>query len=45
VLAGYVDKSEDLDEAMAKFAIAYAERDYDLLAAARQGRIQVASEF
>lgn len=49
MLAGYVGKSEDLDEAMAKFAIAYAdqtERDYDLLAAAaRQGRIQVASEF
>lgn len=49
MLAGYVGKSEDLDAALAKFAYAYAdrtERDYDLLAAAaRQGRIQVASEF
>ncbi len=49
MLAGYVGKSEDLDEALAKFAHAYAdqtERDYDLMAAAaRQGRIQVASEF
>jgi uncharacterized protein (DUF2252 family) len=48
MLAGYVGKSEELDEALAKFARAYAdrtERDYDLLvAAARQGRIQVASQ-
>jgi hypothetical protein len=49
MLAGYVGKSEDLDEAQAKFAHAYAdrtERDYEqLAAAARQGCIQVASEF
>jgi uncharacterized protein (DUF2252 family) len=49
MLAGYVGKSEELDEALAKFAHAYAdqtEQDYDqLAAAARQGRIQVASEF
>jgi uncharacterized protein (DUF2252 family) len=49
LLAGYMGKSEELDEALAKFAYAYAdqtERDYDLLkAAARQGRIPVASEF
>ncbi len=49
MLAGYVGKSEDLDEALAKFAHDYAdqtERDYELLAAAaRQGRIKVASEF
>jgi uncharacterized protein (DUF2252 family) len=49
LLAGYVGKSEELDEALAKFAQAYAdqtERDYELMvAAARQGRIPVASEF
>lgn len=49
MLAGYIGKGEDLDAALAKFAHAYAdqtERDYDLMvAAARQGRIQVASVF
>ncbi|PSB21991.1 DUF2252 domain-containing protein [Phormidesmis priestleyi ULC007] len=49
MLSGYVGKSEALDEALTKFAHAYADqtdRDYDqLAAAAKQGRIQVASEF
>lgn len=49
MLAGYLGKSDELDEALAKFAVAYAdqtERDYDLLlAAARAGRIQVASDY
>ncbi|NJP09651.1 MAG: DUF2252 family protein [Leptolyngbyaceae cyanobacterium RU_5_1] len=49
MLAGYVGKSEELDEALTTFAHAYAdqtERDYEQLAvAARQGRIQVSSEF
>jgi hypothetical protein len=49
MLAGYVGKSEELDEALAKFAHAYAdqtERDYGQLAtAARQESILVASEF
>lgn len=49
LLSGYVGKDETLDAAMVKFAQAYAdqtERDYDqLIAAARQGRIHVASEF
>jgi uncharacterized protein (DUF2252 family) len=49
MLAGYLGKSEELDEALATFAHAYAdqtERDYEQLAtAARQGRIQVASQF
>jgi hypothetical protein len=46
VLAGYVGKSDVLDEAIARFAFAYAEqtdRDYDALTkAARAKRIQVA---
>ena len=46
MLAGYVGNSEELDEAMVRFAFAYAdqtEKDYDALAAAaKQGRIQVA---
>jgi uncharacterized protein (DUF2252 family) len=47
MLAGYVGgKSEELDEAMVRFAFAYAdqtERDYDaLVAAAKKGRIHVA---
>ena len=46
VLAGYVGKSDVLDEAIARFAFAYAEqteRDYDALAkAARTKRIEVA---
>ena len=46
MLAGYVGKSEELDEALTRFGNLYAdqtERDYELLqAAAAQGRIQVA---
>ena len=46
VLAGYVGKSEVLDEAVTRFAFAYAEqteRDHDALArAARAGRIEAA---
>jgi uncharacterized protein (DUF2252 family) len=49
MLSGYLGKNEELDDALVKFAHAYAdqtERDYDqLVAAACQGRIQVASEF
>lgn len=49
MLSGYLGKDETLDDALVKFAHAYAdqtEQDYDrLAAAARQGRIQVASEF
>jgi hypothetical protein len=49
MLAGYIGKNEALDDAMVKFAHAYAsqtDRDYDqLVAAAQQGRIPVASEF
>lgn len=49
MLAGYIGKSEALDEALAKFASSYAnqtEQDYDrLVAAAKQERIQVASAF
>lgn len=48
MLAGYVGRSGALDDALVKFAFAYAdqtEQDYDqLVAAARQGRIPVASE-
>lgn len=44
MLAGYIGKSEALDEALVKFAFAYAEqteRDYDqLVTAVKQGRIQ-----
>ena len=46
MIAGYAGKNETLDEAIARFASAYAdatERDHDLLArAARKGRIRVA---
>ena len=46
-IAGYVGKNDDLDEAMVKFAFAYAdqtEKDYKALeAAATSGRIKVAS--
>lgn len=46
VIAGYLGKSEGMDDAVARFAVAYAEqtdRDYDALKkAARQKRIQVA---
>ena len=49
MLAGYMGENEALDDALAKFAFAYAdqtEQDYDrLAAAAKQGRIQVATEF
>jgi uncharacterized protein (DUF2252 family) len=49
MLSGYIGENEALDDALVKFAHAYAdqtERDYDQLAvAARTGRIQVASEF
>lgn len=45
-IAGYVGKNDDLDEAMVKFAFAYAdqtEKDYYALAeAAKSGRIKVA---
>jgi uncharacterized protein (DUF2252 family) len=48
LLSGYIGKSEALDDALVKFAFAYAdqtEQDYDqLIAAIKQGRIQVASE-
>jgi uncharacterized protein (DUF2252 family) len=47
MIAGYVGKSDELDEAMVNFAFAYAdqtEKDYQALtAAARSGRIKVAS--
>lgn len=43
VLAGYCGKSEELDEAMAAFAVAYADRSEadhaDLVAAVKSGRI------
>jgi hypothetical protein len=46
LIAGYLGKSEGMDEAVARFASAYAEqtdRDYDaLVMAAKQKRIQVA---
>ncbi len=49
MLSGYIGENEALDDALVKFAHAYAdqtEQDYDQLAtAARTGRIQVASEF
>ena len=49
VLAGYLGKSGVMDEAIFRFASAYAdqtERDHQALSiAARQGRIPVASEF
>lgn len=45
MLAGYVGKNDDLDEAMVRFAFAYAdqtEKDYQaLVAAANSGRIKV----
>jgi uncharacterized protein (DUF2252 family) len=47
LIAGYTGKSDELDEAMVKFAIAYAdqtEKDYKaLVAAAKSRRIRVAS--
>jgi uncharacterized protein (DUF2252 family) len=48
IIAGYLGKSEATDEAIARFAAAYAdqtERDHEALAeAARQGRIRVAHD-
>jgi uncharacterized protein (DUF2252 family) len=48
MIAGYCGASETLDEAIAKFAVAYAkqtERDFDALGKARRsGRIKVAAE-
>jgi uncharacterized protein (DUF2252 family) len=47
LIGGYVGKKDDLDEAMVRFAFAYAdqtERDYQsLVAAAKSGRIKVAA--
>lgn len=47
MIAGYVGKSSELDEAMVNFAFAYAdqtEKDYQVLvSAAKNGRIKVAS--
>lgn len=47
MIAGYVGKSDELDEAMVKFALAYAdqtEKDHQALVnAAKTGRIKVAS--
>jgi uncharacterized protein (DUF2252 family) len=47
LIAGYVGKNDDLDEAMVKFAFAYAnqtEKDHQALeAAAKSGRIKVAA--
>ena len=47
MIAGYVGKNDDLDEAMVQFAFAYAdqtEKDYKaLVAAAKSGRIKVAT--
>jgi Uncharacterized protein conserved in bacteria (DUF2252) len=49
MLAGYLGKGGVIDEAIARFAAAYAdqtERGHAALAAAaRQGRIPVATEF
>ena len=48
LIAGYCGNSDDLDEAIAKFALAYAkqtDKDYEALDKARRsGRIRVASE-
>ena len=47
MIAGYVGKSDELDEAMVNFAFAYAdqtEKDYQaLVSAGKSGRIKVAS--
>jgi len=47
-ISGYLGKSDTFDEAIADFAIAYAdqtERDYEvLMKAARAGRIELATE-
>ena len=48
MIAGYAGNSEELDEAMVKFAFAYAdqtEKDFNILAAAaKSGKIKVAEE-
>jgi hypothetical protein len=48
LLSGYLGNSDELDEAMIKFAFAYAgqnEKDYKaLVKAAKSGRIKVAKE-
>ena len=48
LIAGYLGKGDQFDEALADFATAYAEqneRDYQaMLSAARQGRIEVQTE-
>jgi hypothetical protein len=47
MIAGYLGKSDEIDEALTKFAFAYSEqneRDYEALQkAAREHRIEVAS--
>jgi len=46
MIAGYVGNSDELDEAMSRFGVAYAdqtEKDYNkLVTAAKSGRIKVA---
>jgi len=48
MISGYIGKSDELDEAMVRFAFAYAdqtEQDFNSLAvAAKRGRIKVAGE-
>lgn len=48
MIAGYIGKNDELEDAMVRFAFAYAdqnEQDYQaLVAAAKSGRIKVASE-
>jgi len=48
MISGYIGKSDELDEAMVRFAFAYAdqtEHDFNSLAiAAKRGRIKVAGE-
>jgi len=48
MMSGYIGKSEEIDEAMVRFAFAYAdqtEHDFNSLAiAAKRGRIKVAGE-
>ena len=49
MIAGYCGNSSELDDAIAKFALAYAKqtnKDYDALEKARlSGRVQAAAEF
>ena len=48
LIAGYIGKGDEFDEALAEFAISYArqnERDFEaLVEAARKGRIEVYTE-